>query len=143
MGGHAIVFGASGVTGWGTANALLNDYPTKDAFDRITTLTNRPLSAQDALWPASEKLTVVSGLDLMADQAELEKSMCERVPSVETVSHVFFFAYIMDPDAQKEVRINVDILRKAVTAVDRLSERLVSVVLPTGVKVCSPRTVLC
>ncbi|KAL4808019.1 hypothetical protein BDV18DRAFT_158139 [Aspergillus unguis] len=134
MGGHALVFGASGITGWGTTNALLSDYPTKDAFDRVTALTNRPLSVEDSQWPASSKLNIVSGLDLQGEQAELEKSLREQVPSIETVSHVYFFAYIVNFDPDEEVRINVEILDKAVTAVEKLSPGLVSVVFPTGVK---------
>ncbi|KAL3462630.1 hypothetical protein BJX64DRAFT_299393 [Aspergillus heterothallicus] len=132
---HALVFGASGITGWAAVNALLNDYPTPDTFQRVTALTNRPLSAEDALWPESEKLRIVSGLDLLAgDQATLETTMREKVPSIETVSHVYFFAYIFDADFEKEIQVNVDLLKRAITAVDNLSAKLEFVLLPTGVK---------
>jgi nucleoside-diphosphate-sugar epimerase len=133
---HALVFGASGITGWAAVNALLNDYPTPDTFKRVTALTNRPLSAEDALWPALKKLNIVSGLDLLAgDQATLEETIRERVPSIETVSHVYFFAYIFNSDPQEEIRVNVELLKRAVTAVDKLSAKLEFVLLPTGVKV--------
>ncbi|KAL2794845.1 hypothetical protein BJX66DRAFT_351009 [Aspergillus keveii] len=132
---HALVFGASGITGWAAVNALLNDYPTPDTFKRVTALTNRPLSAEDALWPALKKLNIVSGLDLLAgDQATLEETIRERVPSIETVSHVYFFAYIFNSDPQEEIRVNVELLKRAVTAVDKLSAKLEFVLLPTGVK---------
>ncbi|KAI9371742.1 hypothetical protein BJX61DRAFT_548093 [Aspergillus egyptiacus] len=132
---HALVFGASGITGWGVVNALLSDYPTPDAFSRITALTNRPLSVDDSQWPASKKLSVVSGLDLLSgDQASFEESMRQRVPQIESVSHVFFFAYLFDAEPEKEIQINVDLLRRAVTAVDSLSAKLSAVVIPTGVK---------
>ncbi|KAL3469640.1 hypothetical protein BJX99DRAFT_268081 [Aspergillus californicus] len=135
MGGHAIVFGASGVTGWGAVNALVNDYPTADTFQRVTALTNRPLSVADSQWPASEKLNIVSGLDLLAgDQASLEASIREKVASIETVSHVYFFAYMFNADPQTEIQLNVDLLKRAVTAVENLSAKLEFVLLPTGVK---------
>lgn len=46
-------------------------------------------------------------------------------------------AYIMDPDPEKEVAINVELLARGVTALEHLSPRLEFVVLPTGTKVCS------
>ncbi|KAL4985904.1 hypothetical protein BDW68DRAFT_198455 [Aspergillus falconensis] len=125
MGGHALVFGASGITGWGVVNALLSDYPTPDAFDRVTALTNRPLSAEDSGWAASKKLNVVSGLDLLSgEQATLEEKIRQQVPQIGTVSHLYFFAYIYNADNGTEIQINVDLLRRAVTAVDNLSDRL-------------------
>lgn len=133
---HALVFGASGITGWGVVNALLSDYPSADAFERVTALTNRPLSVEDSQWPASKKLSAISGLDLLSgDQASLDESMRQRVPNIESVTHLYFFAYLFNPDPEKEIQINVDLLRKAVTAVDNLSTNLSVVVIPTGVKV--------
>ncbi|KAL4919161.1 hypothetical protein BDW62DRAFT_46140 [Aspergillus aurantiobrunneus] len=132
---HALVFGASGITGWGAVNELLSNYPTPDAFQRVTALTNRPLSVEDSQWPASEKLSIVSGLDLLSgDQAALEEAMRQRIPQAESVTHVYFFAYIMDPDSQKEIQVNVALLRRAVTAVANLSTSLAFVALPTGAK---------
>ncbi|KAL4769821.1 hypothetical protein BDW60DRAFT_209702 [Aspergillus nidulans var. acristatus] len=134
MGGHALVFGASGITGWGVVNALLSDYPTPDAFDRVTALTNRPLAAEDSGWPASKKLNIVSGLDLLlsGEQAALEECMRQQVPQIYNVSHVYIFAYIYNADNETEIRINVDLLRRAVVAVNNLSDKLAFVVLPTG-----------
>ncbi|KAL4926337.1 SDR family oxidoreductase [Aspergillus undulatus] len=135
MGGHALVYGASGIIGWATVNALLNNYPTADAFDRVTALTNRPLSVEDSQWPASEKLTVVSGIDLLkGDQEALDRTVKERVPGAQTVSHVYFCAYIMDPEPEKEIEINVELLKRAVTVAENLSTAFSFVVIPTGVK---------
>ncbi|KAL4971822.1 hypothetical protein BDW66DRAFT_16822 [Aspergillus desertorum] len=41
------------------------------------------------------------------------------------------------PIMRRRIRINVDLLRRAVTAVDNLSHKLAVVVLPTEVKVDS------
>lgn len=133
---HALVFGASGITGWAIVNAILNGYPSDSTFTRVTALTNRPLSTEAAQWPKSGKLQVVSGLDLLAgDQSTLEVTMKEKIPGIETVTHVYFFAYIMDADPKKEISINVDLLKRAVTAVEHLAQSLRFVVLPTGTKV--------
>jgi nucleoside-diphosphate-sugar epimerase len=137
-GNHAIVFGASGITGWAIVNAILNGYPEPSAFSKVTALTNRPLSQEVSQWPKSEKLNIVSGLDLLkGSQSELEESLKSRVADVDTVSHVYFFAYIMDADPAKEIQINVDLLQRAVSAIDSLSANLKFVVLPTGTKVTS------
>lgn len=133
---HALVYGASGITGWAIVNALLNGYPTDSTFSKVTALTNRPLTPDVAQWPQSNRLQVVSGLDLLAgDQASLEASMRERISDVESVTHVYFFAYIMDGDPEKEIEINIALLLRAVTAVEHLSQSLKFVVLPTGTKV--------
>lgn len=136
-GKHALVYGASGITGWAIVNQILNGFPAENTFDKVTALTNRPLSPETAQWPSSQKLQVVSGLNLLdGDQATLEKTMKDRVSQIETVTHVYFFAYIMDPDPEKEISINIDLLKRAIEAVEHLGNKLEWVVLPTGTKVC-------
>lgn len=92
-GHHALIFGASGITGWAITHALLEGYPHPDTFSEVTALTNRPLPAEVAQWPQSEKLQVVSGLDLLTSNGikGLEEEMRSRIKDVETVSHVYFF----------------------------------------------------
>lgn len=128
--------GASGITGWAIVNAILEGYPSPDTFDKVTALTNRPLTAQAANWPSSAKLNVVSGVDIMTDKGQqgFETEMKSRVADIDTVTHVYFFAYIMDPTPEKEVSINVELLKRAIAAVENLSSRLAFVVLPTGTK---------
>ncbi|EON67348.1 hypothetical protein W97_06601 [Coniosporium apollinis CBS 100218] len=135
-GNHALIFGASGITGWAITNALLSDYPSPDAFSKVTALTNRPLSKEQAQWPESSKLQLVSGIDLLMDggQQGLEKEMQSKIGDMSTVSHVYFFSYVMDLDPAKEISINVTLLERAVTAVENLSKNLKYVVLPTGTK---------
>lgn len=133
---HALVFGASGISGWAIVNAILDGYPSDTTFSKVTALTNRPLPPEVAQWPQSDKLQVVSGLDLLAgDQGALESTMKERITDVDNVTHVYFFAYVMDPDPEKEISINVTLLERAVAAVEDLSDSLKFVVLPTGTKV--------
>ena len=135
-GRHALVFGASGITGWAIVNCILNDYPGPSAFSKVTALTNRPLSREVARWPSSDKLSIVSGIDLLqGSQSELEETMRSRIADIDNVSHVYFFAYIMDMDPAKETQVNVALLQRAVSAVDSISTNLKFVVLPTGTKV--------
>lgn len=96
MGNHALIYGASGISGWAIVNAILNGYPSKDAFSRITAMVNRPLTREMALWPNDPRLRVVSGVDLVkGTQDELEKQIKDKVEDVETVSQVFFFCKSM------------------------------------------------
>lgn len=135
-GRHALIYGASGITGWAIVNQLLSDYPEADTFSKVTALTNRPLSLEAAQWPKSEKLEVVSGLDILkGSQNDLEVSMKERIADSHDVTHIYFFAYIMDPNPEEESLINVNLLRRAVEAIEHLSTNLQFVVLPTGTKV--------
>lgn len=136
MSKHALVYGASGITGWAIVNQILNGFPTPDTFASVTALTNRPLPAEAAQWPASPKLQVVSGVDILnpKGQAALDAELKEKVKNIKEITHVYFFAYIMDPDPSKEISINVELLSRAVSAVEHLSSNLKFVVLPTGTK---------
>lgn len=100
-GNHALIFGATGIQGWAVTHALLEGYPSQDSFERVTALANRkPTEAM--LWPESEKLQVVSGINLLNDngQTALESQLQEQVPGIETVTHVFFFgAYVSQASA--------------------------------------------
>lgn len=95
----------------------------------------------------------MSGLDLLTEKGQegLESQMKEKVKSVETVTHVYFFgekhlyatrkhiynrsAYIMDLDSDTEIAINMKLLDRAVKAIEQLSPKLKFIVLPTGTKV--------
>jgi hypothetical protein len=92
-GHHALVFGASGITGWSIVDQILKGYPDATTFDKVTALTNRPLSAEDTLWPKSDKLQLVSGIDLNTDKGQegLEAEMKSKIKDVDTVTEVFFF----------------------------------------------------
>lgn len=87
------ILGASGITGWAITNALVNGYPDETTFSKVTALTNRPLTPEAAQWPASDKLHVVSGLDLLTEKGQegLEAEMKTKVKQIDTVTHVFFF----------------------------------------------------
>lgn len=91
MANHALIFGATGIQGWAIVKQLLNDYPSADAFDRVTALSNRPVP-ENVLWPASGKLHMTSGIDLLTDDGQegLEKNFKANIANIDSVSHVFF-----------------------------------------------------
>lgn len=92
MGNHALIYGASGISGWAIVNAILNGYPSKDAFTKVSALVNRPLTREMALWPEDPRLQIVSGIDLLkGSQEDLEKTIKEKVPEVDTVTQVYFY----------------------------------------------------
>ncbi|KAK5118000.1 hypothetical protein LTR62_004044 [Meristemomyces frigidus] len=132
---HALVYGATGIQGWAVVNQLLEGYPTKNSFEKITALANRPPS-ENMLWPKNDKLQIISGINLLNDggQVALEKQMKAEVPGIDTVTHVFFFAYIFKEDPTQEITTNVTLLQRAVTAAENLSPNLKFVLLPTGTK---------
>lgn len=85
-----ICTGASGITGWAITNLIAHGYPSSETFQSVTALTNRPLSAETAQWPASDKLDVVSGIDILA-QGGLERELAGKVKNIKNVTHVYFF----------------------------------------------------
>jgi hypothetical protein len=96
-GHHALIYGASGISGWAITNALLGNDKHASQFSKITALTNRPLTREQALWPQNDKLQIVSGLDLLTEKGQngLEQEMRERIKDVESVSHVYFFCALV------------------------------------------------
>jgi hypothetical protein len=90
---HALVFGASGVSGWGIVNQLLT-YPTKTTWSSITAVANRPLSLKDAHFPNDPRISLVSGIDLIKPAPEVAKLLKEKVKNIDRITHVFFTAYV-------------------------------------------------
>ncbi|KAL6711301.1 hypothetical protein ACN47E_005832 [Coniothyrium glycines] len=136
MGNHALIYGASGISGWAVVNAILNGYPTKEAFSRVTAMVNRALTREMALWPDDPRLQIVCGVDLLGgSQEDLEKQIREKVQGVEGVSQVYFYSYKQIDDPESECKTNEAMLERAVTAIDKLSSKLSYVLLPTGTKI--------
>jgi hypothetical protein len=91
----ALVFGASGVSGWSFVNEMLNDYPEKGVWAKVHALTNRPLTQEASAWPADPRLNIVSGIDLLAGtQEELEDTIRSKVTGVEKVTHVYYLGML-------------------------------------------------
>jgi hypothetical protein len=84
----ALIFGASGITGWAVAKAAL-EYPTPTTFDKVIALTNRPLSKQDAYLPDDSRLALYSGIDLSSGVDKLVGDL-KKIDGIEGVTHVYF-----------------------------------------------------
>ncbi|KAB8349430.1 hypothetical protein FH972_023457 [Carpinus fangiana] len=130
---HALIFGASGVSGWAVTNAAL-DYPSKDAFAQVTALTNRPLSIEEASLPNDPRLNLVSGIDLTGTPQSVAEGLRSKVKNVDSISHVFFMAYIEKPDYDSLRIVNTDIFQTALTAIEQVAPSLKAVILQTGGK---------
>ncbi|KAH7039882.1 uncharacterized protein B0I36DRAFT_370828 [Microdochium trichocladiopsis] len=131
----ALIFGASGVTGWAMVNEILNDYPKKGIWNKVYALTNRPLSREASCWPNDTRLDIVSGVDLLqGSQEELEQVMKDKIKGFGNVTHVIYLAYKAQADIPGELEENIAMFKRAITAVDRLSPALEFVVLQTGAK---------
>lgn len=94
MGKRAIVFGASGVTGWSFINELLHDYPKQGIWEGVVAMTNRPLKQEDSLWPSDPRLQIISGLNLLESQEAIEEALQSKVKDLEKVTHVYYLGKI-------------------------------------------------
>lgn len=94
MGKRAIVFGASGVTGWSFVNEILNDYPEKGVWDGVVAMTNRPLKQEDSYWPKDSRLQIVSGVDLLGSLEQIEGALKKNVEDVEKITHVYYLGMV-------------------------------------------------
>jgi hypothetical protein len=86
---HALIFGASGISGWSLLNEITN-YPTPTTFAKITGLSNRPLTLEQAQLPDDSRLNLVNGVDLTKSVPEVVQMLKGKVDDAHTISHVFF-----------------------------------------------------
>lgn len=131
-GRSALIFGASGITGWALMNEAVT-YPSPETFARIIGLTNRPLSLDDAHLPKDPRIELYSGIDLTKDNVE---EQLKKVPGIATITHIYFAAYTgHGTDFQTLKKINVEILKHTLDAVEALCPQLSYFTLQTGGKV--------
>jgi hypothetical protein len=90
MSKSALIFGASGVTGWAFVNEILHDYPKKGTWKKVHALTNRPLKQSDSLWPNDDRLNIVSGIDLLKGSQENLETVLSIIEGIEEVTHVYY-----------------------------------------------------
>lgn len=95
-GAHALVFGASGLAGWGVVDQLLSNYPAQGTFSQVTALVNRPFNVADSYWPSPSpsrpKLQLVPHVDLLKGPVDHFTAFLKReVGDIENVTHAFYF----------------------------------------------------
>lgn len=131
---HALIFGASGITGWALMNQAVT-YPTPTTFSRIIGLSNRPLAAADAQLPADARIELYSGIDLSKGKVEAVEQL-RKVKDIEKTTHVYFAAYTGHGNDFRELkRANVEILGNAVDALELVCPDMQFFTLQTGGKV--------
>ncbi|KAJ4208892.1 hypothetical protein NW759_013493 [Fusarium solani] len=130
---HALIFGASGISGWSLMNQA-RIYPSPTAFACITGTTNRPTSIGQLQIPYDDRIQLASGIDLTKSVDEVVAALKEKVPHVDTVSHVFFTAYIPKDDFESLRTVNTSLLEVAVRAVETVSPKFEVFILQTGGK---------
>ncbi|KAK5692325.1 hypothetical protein LTR17_025375 [Elasticomyces elasticus] len=130
---HALILGASGISGW----SLLNQtrvYPTTSTFRRITGTTNRPLTLEQAQIPQDDRVRLVCGINFLEAVNDIAAGLRAKIADVDTVTHVFFTAYIQEDDHHALKETNTRLLDNAIRAVEMVAPSLTSVILQTGGK---------
>ncbi|KAJ4988909.1 sirq protein [Stagonosporopsis vannaccii] len=130
---HALIFGASGISGWAILNEITT-YPTPETFAKITGLSNRPLTLEQAYLPQDPRLNLVNGVDLTKSVSEVVQMLKEKVQDAHTISHVFFTAYIQTDNFESLKKVNTALLDTALRAIEQVSPVLKKVILQTGGK---------
>jgi hypothetical protein len=86
----ALVFGASGISGWAVTNNLLS-YPSSTTFSRVVGLTNRPMDLANSQLPIDDaRLELYSGLNLRGEQPGVIEYLKATVPNIQDVTHVYY-----------------------------------------------------
>lgn len=100
----ALVFGASGISGWAVTKCALS-YPTPTTFSRVIGLTNRPLPLEKSGLPRDPRLELHSGVNLRGSLDEVKSQLQEKVPSLEDVTHVYYLGKPMNDTHPSKVII--------------------------------------
>jgi hypothetical protein len=85
---QALIFGASGISGWAITKAAISSKKPYN-FDKVIALTNRPLSVKDSGLPADPRLVLRSGLDLTKG-LEAVIDVLKQIQGIEKTTHVYF-----------------------------------------------------
>jgi hypothetical protein len=89
---QALIFGASGISGWALARECLK-YPSEDTFSRVIALSNQPLLKEEFLLSEKDisRLDLHAGIDLGkgAGDSSVQQQFSSIVGIKET-THVYY-----------------------------------------------------
>lgn len=86
----ALVFGASGISGWAVTRNLFS-YPSSTTFSRIVGLTNRPLDLNSSQLPVDDpRLEIYSGINLRESLDTVKEQMAAKISKLDEVTHVYY-----------------------------------------------------
>ncbi|KAK0777664.1 hypothetical protein LTR75_015888 [Friedmanniomyces endolithicus] len=129
---QALVFGASGITGYALLKQLLV-YPTPTTFSRVIGLTRRSLRTDVAQLPDDHRIELYSDLDLTDREQTLFH--LQHIPGIKETTHVFYAAYAgHGTDYQELKRVNCEILTNAVGTCEIVCPKMQFFTLQTGGK---------
>ncbi|EXF82147.1 hypothetical protein CFIO01_00661 [Colletotrichum fioriniae PJ7] len=132
----ALVFGASGISGWAVTNNLFS-YPTPSTFSRVIGLTNRPMDLSGSQLPKNDsRLEIYSSTNLREDIQTVKEQMRSKIPNLQDITHVYYCAYsnatAYSVDVMEIRNINVIMTQTAVKAIDEICTSLKFPSLQTG-----------
>ena len=136
---HALVLGASGLAGWVIVDQILSEYSARGTFAKVTALVNRPLSMLKSCWlnesPSKRSLYLFDGINLMGKGVEdFTTLLRSKIKDVANVTHTFYFAYKQEDYADKEIDINLNMLGRAVGALNSFCPKLQFLAFPSDTK---------
>lgn len=104
---QALVFGASGVSGWAITRECLI-YPSPSTFERVVAITKRPLEKSEFMVPDDQltRLELASDVDLTAG-IEAVTARLRQIPGIESITHVFFTGKLFQ-DVMKQMFARLD-----------------------------------
>lgn len=86
----ALIFGASGISGWAVTNNLFS-YPTPSTFSRVIGLTNRPMDLSGSQLPKNDsRLEIYSGINLREDIQMVKEQMRSKISNLQDITHVYY-----------------------------------------------------
>lgn len=153
---QALVFGASGLAGWGVVDQLLRNYPSVNTFNNVTALVNRPLDLSKAQWPdiSASKINfkLVSGVNLTEGTVDdFSESLKKKLSDIDSVTHVYYFgwagrasdkftannqlAFKQEDDPELESQINCGMLERVIRTLERFAPKLDFFFYPAGTRV--------
>jgi hypothetical protein len=88
---NALVFGSSGISGWGIASALLRTPRERDdSFRRVIAVNNRLMTLEESYFSPDGRLILGSNIDLQLSVEEIKKRLLEVSDEVKDVTHMYF-----------------------------------------------------
>ncbi|KAF7893438.1 uncharacterized protein EAF02_000976 [Botrytis sinoallii] len=137
---HALIFGATGLIGWGIVNELLSSYPQPGVFSRVTAVANRSLLVSDTHWPEGSskmpELQIVTGINLLEGTSEdLAAYLKDCMNDFGSITHVFYTVFVaINEDFIKEAETNSVMMQRVAEAVNSLCQNLESFVYMGGTR---------
>ncbi|KAL5336870.1 hypothetical protein BJX70DRAFT_371360 [Aspergillus crustosus] len=131
----ALVFGASGISGWAVTKNLLS-YPSPTTFSRVIALTHRPRTLEETRLPVDPRLELYSGVNLRDSLEDVKDQLQGKIAKVEEITHVYYLAYTNSTAYSENVMdiksLNVGMTSNAIHAADQLFQGLRFFLLQTG-----------